>query len=197
MKIRHRCIVTGESFEGVVATVKGLVEPAVLKPLATYVLKKQAEDVDDAEILAQVQKRYKYLKNAFIPEVTTLFRKQLKMDMTVDDWDSRVFQYFQAFTKIVEDNGLQALIGSGDVTIPGYKDRMKARCSIQVENIQPTMLREQIERLIKYETRDCKTNDATLFDHIRELEERSNVSTHRQEGAPCASVPMSGSAATA
>uniref|UniRef100_H3H7X8 RNA-directed DNA polymerase n=1 Tax=Phytophthora ramorum TaxID=164328 RepID=H3H7X8_PHYRM len=166
MKIRHRCNVTGESFEGVVATVKGSVEPAVLKTLATYVLKKPVEDVDDAEILAQVQKRCKSLKNAFIPDVTTLFRKQLKMDMTVDDCDTRVFKYFQAFTKIVEDNGLQALIGSGDVTSLGYKDRMKARCSILVENIQPTMLREQIERLIKYERRDCKTNDATLFDLI-------------------------------
>ncbi|KAE8912320.1 hypothetical protein PF003_g3776 [Phytophthora fragariae] len=30
------------------------------------------------------------------------------------------------------------------------------------------MLREQIERLIKYERRDCKTNDATLFDLILE-----------------------------
>uniref|UniRef100_H3H259 RNA-directed DNA polymerase n=1 Tax=Phytophthora ramorum TaxID=164328 RepID=H3H259_PHYRM len=158
MKIRHRCNVTGESFEGVVATVKGSVEPAVLKTLATM--------LDDAEILAQVQKRCKSLKNAFIPDVTTLFRKQLKMDMTVDDCDTRVFKYFQAFTKIVEDNGLQALIGSGDVTSLGYKDRMKARCSILVENIQPTMLREQIERLIKYERRDCKTNDATLFDLI-------------------------------
>uniref|UniRef100_H3H8G9 Uncharacterized protein n=1 Tax=Phytophthora ramorum TaxID=164328 RepID=H3H8G9_PHYRM len=100
MKIRHRCNVTGESFEGVVATVKGSVEPAVLKTLATYVLKKPVEDVDDAEILAQVQKRCKSLKNAFIPDVTTLFRKQLKMDMTVDDCDTRVFKYFQAFTKI-------------------------------------------------------------------------------------------------
>ncbi|ETO75344.1 hypothetical protein F444_09035, partial [Phytophthora nicotianae P1976] len=167
-KIRHRCSVTGESFEGVVATVKGSVEPAVLETLATYVLKKRVENVDDAEILAQVHKRCRSLKNDFIPDITTLFRKSLKMDMQVDDCDARVFQYFQSFTKIVEDNGLQALIGGGNAAGPGYKDRMKARCAILVENIQPAMLKEQIERLIKYERRECKTDDAALFDLILE-----------------------------
>ncbi|ETM39504.1 hypothetical protein L914_14354 [Phytophthora nicotianae] len=167
-KIRHRCSVTGESFEGVVATVKGSVEPAVLETLATYVLKKRVENVDDADILAQVHKRCRSLKNDFIPDITTLFRKSLKMDMQVDDCDARVFQYFQSFTKIVEDNGLQALIGGGNAAGPGYKDRMKARCAILVENIQPAMLKEQIERLIKYERRECKTDDAALFDLILE-----------------------------
>ncbi|POM57582.1 Hypothetical protein PHPALM_37886 [Phytophthora palmivora] len=90
------------------------------------------------------------------------------MDMNVDDCDARVFQYFQAFTEIVVDNGLQALISGGDVTKSGYKARMKARCSILVENIQPTMLREKIEHQIKHERRDCKTDDAALFDLILE-----------------------------
>ncbi|GMF46604.1 unnamed protein product [Phytophthora fragariaefolia] len=96
-------------FEGIVATVKGSVGPVVLKTLSTYVLKKPVEDVDDAEVMAQVQKRCKSLKNAVISDVTTLYRKQLKLGMTLDDCDARVFQYFQAFTKIVEDNDLQGV----------------------------------------------------------------------------------------
>ncbi|KAE9174911.1 hypothetical protein PF004_g26533 [Phytophthora fragariae] len=38
-KIRHRCSTTGETFENVVATVKGSVKPKTLKNMATYVLK--------------------------------------------------------------------------------------------------------------------------------------------------------------
>ncbi|GMF47371.1 unnamed protein product [Phytophthora fragariaefolia] len=112
----------GPSFEGVVATLKGSVEPAVLETLATYVLEKRVEEVQDAEILGEEQKRCGSLKKAFILDISTLFRKALKMDKQVEDCDARVFQYFLSFTKIVEDNNLQALIGSGNVTSPDYKD---------------------------------------------------------------------------
>ncbi|GMF32260.1 unnamed protein product [Phytophthora fragariaefolia] len=98
-----------------VTTVKGSVDSAVLKTLATYVLKKLVEGVEDAETLVPVQKCCRSLKNAFITDVTTPFRKQLKIDNTMDDCDACVFQNFQVFTKIVEGNGLLALIVSGDV----------------------------------------------------------------------------------
>ncbi|ETK74000.1 hypothetical protein L915_19124 [Phytophthora nicotianae] len=128
----------------------------------------ESREVGDAAILAQEQKRCRTLKNAFIPDLATLFRKSLKMDMQVNDCDARVSQYFQPFTKIVEDNGLQALIDGGDAASPGCKDRMKARRAILVENIQHAMLKEQIKRLNKYERRDCRTDDAALFDLILE-----------------------------
>ncbi|KAG3022561.1 hypothetical protein PC119_g9227, partial [Phytophthora cactorum] len=154
--------------------------------LATYVLKKRVEDVNDTGILAQVQQHCRFLKNAFIPDLTTLFQKSLKMDMQVDDCDARVFQYFQSFTKIVEDNGLQALIGSGHTASQGYryKDRMKARCA---DNIQPIMLKEQIERLSKFERQDCKTNDATPFDLILEharVQQRFHVQSVERVAPP-------------
>ncbi|GMF60915.1 unnamed protein product [Phytophthora fragariaefolia] len=119
------------------------------------------------------------------------------MDLQIDDCDARVFQYFQSFTKIVEDNGLQALIGDGDASAPGYKDHMKARCAILVENIQPALLREQIERLIKYERRDCKTDDAALFDlileHARVQQRFHSQTTERsvpQSRAPSQPLPQ-------
>ncbi|OWZ06790.1 hypothetical protein PHMEG_00020911 [Phytophthora megakarya] len=154
-KIRHRCSVTGESFEGDVATVKGSVELAVLETLATYVLKTRVEKVQDTEFLTQVQKRCRSLKNVFIPDIGTLLWEALKMNMQKDDCDARIFQF--PFTKI-------APIGSGNATSPDNKDRMKARCEIRVENTQPVMLKEQAKRLIKYERSDCKMEDVALFD---------------------------------
>ncbi|OWY97270.1 hypothetical protein PHMEG_00032250, partial [Phytophthora megakarya] len=84
----------------------------------------------------------------------------------MDDCDARVFRYFQDFTKIVEENGLQGLIGKSDPSLPGYKDRMKARCRLLIENLQPVVLKEQIERLVELERRDCKTDDVALFNLI-------------------------------
>ncbi|EGZ07148.1 hypothetical protein PHYSODRAFT_460767, partial [Phytophthora sojae] len=56
-KMRHRCTTTGETFENVVATVKGSVRPKTLKNMATYVLKKPVASVTDADIMAAVERR--------------------------------------------------------------------------------------------------------------------------------------------
>ncbi|OWY95430.1 hypothetical protein PHMEG_00034563, partial [Phytophthora megakarya] len=130
-KIRHRCTTTGETYENVVATVKGCVKRKTLKNLATYVLKKPMVDVSDADIMRAVQARCCTLKNEFVPDVTSLFRQKLKMDLSMDDCDARIFRYYVDFNGIVEDNGLQGLI----------------------------VLKAQINRLIDFERRDCKSDD--------------------------------------
>ncbi|ETI44580.1 hypothetical protein F443_10707 [Phytophthora nicotianae P1569] len=123
-KIRHRCTTTGETFENVMATVKGSVKRKTLKNLATYVLKKHVDSVTDADIIGAVEARCRTLKNEFVPDVTSLFRQKLKMDLSIDDCDARVFRYYEDFNGIVEDNGLQGLIGAGDETGVGYKRRI-------------------------------------------------------------------------
>ncbi|GMF24190.1 unnamed protein product [Phytophthora lilii] len=136
--------------------------------MATYVLKKPVASVTDAEILAAVQARCRTLKNEFVPDVTSLFRQKLKMDLSIDDCDARVFRYYGDFNSIMEDNGLQGLIGADNGSEPGYKSRMKARCRLLVDNLQPPVLKAQITRLIDLERRDCKTDDVALFDLILE-----------------------------
>ncbi|KAG2803602.1 hypothetical protein PC129_g17226 [Phytophthora cactorum] len=78
-KIRHRCGITNEAFESVVATVKGSVRPKTLRNMATYVLNKPLSSVTDADIMEAVQARCRTLKNESVPDVTSLFRQQLKM----------------------------------------------------------------------------------------------------------------------
>eukprot|EP00644_Phytophthora_capsici_P006930 jgi/Phyca11/103330/e_gw1.8.310.1 len=45
---------------------------------------------------------------------------------------------------------------------------MKARCKTLVDNLQPTIHKAQIDRLIELERRDCKADDVALFDLILE-----------------------------
>uniref|UniRef100_H3GF43 Uncharacterized protein n=1 Tax=Phytophthora ramorum TaxID=164328 RepID=H3GF43_PHYRM len=108
------------------------------------------------------------LKNEFVPDVTSLFRQRLKMDLSLDDCDARIFRYYEDFNGIVEDNALQGLIGTGNESDEEYKGRMKARCRLLVDNIQPPVLKAQINRLIELERHDCKSDDVALFDLILE-----------------------------
>ncbi|GMF22478.1 unnamed protein product [Phytophthora fragariaefolia] len=108
------------------------------------------------------------LKNEFVPDVTSLFRQQLKVELSIDDCDARIFRYYEDFNGIVEDKRLQGLIGNGNEPEAGYKSRMKARCRLLVDNPQPPVLKAQISRLIDLERRDSKSDDVALFDLILE-----------------------------
>ncbi|OWZ22773.1 hypothetical protein PHMEG_0002470 [Phytophthora megakarya] len=80
------------------------------KNLATYVFKKQVADVPDTHIMRAVQGRCHTLKNGFVPDVTSLFRQNLLMDLPIDGCDERIFRYYEDIHGIMEDNGLQGLI---------------------------------------------------------------------------------------
>lgn len=45
---------------------------------------------------------------------------------------------------------------------------MKARGRLLIENLQPVVLREQIERLVELERRECKVDDVALFELVLE-----------------------------
>jgi hypothetical protein len=173
-KIRHRCTITGEAFERVVATVKGAIQPEVLDTIADYVLQGPLEAITDDEVLQFIHKRSHTLVNEFVPDVKPLVRQSLHMDLSMDDCDARVFRYFQDFTRIVEENGLQGLIGKTDPSLYGYRDCMKARCRLLVDNLQPAVPKE---RLVELECRNCKTDDVALFNLIIEQPRHSSAST--------------------
>ncbi|KAG4039297.1 hypothetical protein PC123_g25147 [Phytophthora cactorum] len=124
--------------------------------------------VTDTDIMDAVVACCGTLKNDFVPDRTAMFDKQLKMDLSIDDCDTRIFRYFEDFNGIIVDNGLRHLIGTDNVSEDGYKDRMKARCHLLVENLQPPVLKAQIVRLIDLEKYKCKTDDVALYDLILE-----------------------------
>ncbi|POM77443.1 Hypothetical protein PHPALM_5172 [Phytophthora palmivora] len=167
-KIRHRCGITNVTIESVVTTVKSSVRPKTLWNMATYVLKKPLSAVTDTDILEAVLARCRTLKNEFVPDVTSLFGQKLEMDLSIDDCDAQIFRYYEDFNGIVEDNGLQGLIGTGNDSDAGYKSRLKARCRLLVDGLQPPVLKAQITRLIDLEKRNCKSDDLALFDLILE-----------------------------
>ncbi|KAG2966316.1 hypothetical protein PC118_g19261 [Phytophthora cactorum] len=122
--------------------------------------------VTDTDIMDSVVERCGTLKNDFVPDLTAMFNKQLKMDLSIDDCDARIFRYFEDFNGIIADNGLRHLIGTDNESEDGYKNRMKTRCRLLVENLQPSVLKAQIVRLIDLEKYKCKTDEVALYDLI-------------------------------
>ncbi|KAG2794757.1 hypothetical protein PC110_g22278 [Phytophthora cactorum] len=116
-------------------TGSGSVNQKTLKNLAVYVLKKPVTSVTDTDIMDAVFACCGTRKNDFVPDLTAMFKKQLKMDLSIDDCDARIFRYFDDFNDIIADNGLRHLIGTDNESEDGYNNRMKACCRLLVENL--------------------------------------------------------------
>ncbi|KAE8880217.1 hypothetical protein PF005_g3052 [Phytophthora fragariae] len=127
---------------------------------------KPVEAVTYDEILQLVRQRTQTLKNKYIPDIKTLLKRELRMNLSTDDCDTRGFQYFQDFTRIVEENKLQGLIGLSDPSSPDLNDGMKKRYRLLVENQHPALMQGQFQRMIEFERRNRRTDDVALFDLI-------------------------------
>ncbi|DBA00052.1 TPA: hypothetical protein N0F65_003718, partial [Lagenidium giganteum] len=111
--------------KNVAATIKGCVKPDVLENIAAYVLEVDVDSVTDSMLLRANEERCQSVKNGFALDLKTLFATSLKMDMAVDDCEAPVFSYIKQFNKIVEDNGLQRLIGRVPQLDSSRKEKMK------------------------------------------------------------------------
>ncbi|OWZ17659.1 hypothetical protein PHMEG_0008370 [Phytophthora megakarya] len=66
------------------------------------------------DVIRLIRTRSQTLVNDFVPDVKYLVLQSLRMNLSTDDCNTRIFCYFQDFTKIAEENGLQGLIGKSD-----------------------------------------------------------------------------------
>ncbi|ETP07806.1 hypothetical protein F441_16066 [Phytophthora nicotianae CJ01A1] len=88
--------------------------------------------------------------------------------MEIDDAEARVVMYFQDFNKLVQENRLQSWIGRSNPADASFRARMKTRCTLLVENLQPLMPRTQVQRLVEFEARACRSDDRALYKLIVE-----------------------------
>lgn len=68
------------------------------------------------------------------------------------DFDARVLKYYRDFSDLIEQHGVGRLLA---VELPGdsmSEDRMKLRCKILLDNLEPQVLRDDVQRYVKYES---------------------------------------------
>ncbi|GMF38684.1 unnamed protein product [Phytophthora fragariaefolia] len=188
--VKERCQWSGEDYKLVVRGVRTAVDPDLFAFLAAYEIGKDKKDITDEDILAKVKERCETMNSDYLSNPSALFSQQLKMDLTIKDVPDRVAKYFRLFERIIADNGFQENLGRGNATDDNYVARMKQRTKILVENLSPTMLRDEIKgmlELVKY--KHIRINDQLLYKLILERAELQQLFYNRfkqQEAASAA-----------
>ncbi|KAG6616519.1 uncharacterized protein IUM83_13072 [Phytophthora cinnamomi] len=115
-------------------------------------------------LMLDMSKKIGQKVNDRVPDVTQLFARELKMDLSKEDIEARVANYFIAFNRLVENNGLSGMLGRGKVTSDDDRQRMKLRCKLLLANVTPEILKIDLSRLVDFNHRDANVNDRALYD---------------------------------
>ncbi|KAE9338999.1 hypothetical protein PF008_g11771 [Phytophthora fragariae] len=111
-KIEERCAVTNENKANLLVSIKASVETRVLDHLARFILRKTLEAVTDADIVAEIERKCGTILNAHVPDVMSMFKEWLNMDLQEQDIEARISKYFVDFGRLVEEKGFIGVLGS-------------------------------------------------------------------------------------
>ncbi|OWZ14979.1 hypothetical protein PHMEG_00011462 [Phytophthora megakarya] len=178
--VRQRCLDSRERPETAIKPVKVTVDRKLLEVICLYELRQKVEDVSNEDIVLLIKQRIDTVKNEQIPDLDEFFKTHLKIDLSEDDVDARVLKYSRDFSIIIENHGLTKILGVGNTEAEGFADRMKLRCAILIDNLEPRMVRKDVMRHCKYECREakrnalcCSTSSKRKHEHNTTLERRS------------------------
>ncbi|POM57619.1 hypothetical protein PHPALM_37844 [Phytophthora palmivora] len=164
----QRCTENGERMEIALRPVKACIYSELLEVLCLYELRKAVDDVTSEELVTLIDVKLGAVKYNHVPDLDDFFRQVWKIDLHEDDFDARVLKYYRDFATLIKENGLSKIVGVGDPADSGYSNRMKLRCTILIDNLEPKMLQDDVRRCVKYECREAKRNDSMLFGIIKD-----------------------------
>ncbi|POM72870.1 Hypothetical protein PHPALM_10354 [Phytophthora palmivora] len=201
-KVAEQCGATGEVEAAVARSVRSTIEPRVLEHVATYILKKKVSSVTDDMLLAEMRRKVGTMMNDRVPDVTQLFARELKMDLSEVDVEARIASYLMAFDRLIEDNGLTGMLGRDPVVGNDGRQRMKLRCKLLLSNVTPEMLKIDLTRLVDLTHRGAKADDLALHDlmveratrqqqyHLMQAEMKQNAGPRPHEKPAISKVPQ-------
>ncbi|GMF54504.1 unnamed protein product [Phytophthora fragariaefolia] len=92
-----QCRVTGEVQVAVTRSIRSTLEPRVLDHVARYIVKQNAVSVPDNMLVAEMKRKVDTTVNGHVPDVTQLFGRKFKMNLSKVDVDARIAAYFMKF----------------------------------------------------------------------------------------------------
>ncbi|KAE8877887.1 hypothetical protein PF005_g16696 [Phytophthora fragariae] len=90
------------------------------------------------------------------------FKTHLKMDMDEQDVETRVVKCFADVDQLIEEHGFTCMLAAGGQDRSDYRDRMKNRIKLIVQNLAPAVLKTEIKRLVSLHHREAKTDQMVL-----------------------------------
>ncbi|GMF80532.1 unnamed protein product [Phytophthora fragariaefolia] len=164
----QRCLESKERPEVAMKPVKSSIARELLEVICLYELRKTVDSVSSEVLLMLIKQRIGTVKNEQVPDLDELFKRSLKIDLKEDDIDARVLKYYRGFSTIIKNIGLGKILGVGEPDAEGFADRMKLRCTILIDNLEPRTVCEDVKRYCKYECKEAKRNGFMLFNIIKE-----------------------------
>ncbi|OWZ07580.1 hypothetical protein PHMEG_00020007 [Phytophthora megakarya] len=174
--MQNRVKTAGEDLATATTSVKSTFDKGLLSMWCKLWWSIAEEDVTDEiiwEIIATVKK-------ATIPDIETLFKE--------DDVSERVLQYFKQCYDLIDEHGLGACFER--------PSGVKEKCKLLVVSLEPKSLREDVERVIRFQKPAAKDNKRELHDLIlekaleqdRHFQQRKRVKRQHEDNKPASKV---------
>lgn len=100
------------------------------------------------------------VKNNTLPDIKSLFKKELKMNMGESDVEARVLDYFKTFNRITMDNGLAECFSQAD--------GVREKCKRLMASLQPKTLKMEVKQCVRFTHKAASSDPRLLFDLIVE-----------------------------
>ncbi|GMF57946.1 unnamed protein product [Phytophthora fragariaefolia] len=157
-RLRARCRVTGEVYEALAETILESFDPDLLDTFCELKLGRASADVTEGMLIAEIDNITSSIKNDTLPDIKTLFKKQLKLKFAKSDVEARVIDYFNDFGKIMSENGLVECFEGAE----GEKEK----CKRLIASLHPEALRNEVKQCTRFTHKPASTNSRLLYNLI-------------------------------
>ncbi|POM58223.1 Hypothetical protein PHPALM_37162 [Phytophthora palmivora] len=159
-KMRARCRSSGEDYNLVTQGVKETFDLNLLSTFCTLRLRMDVVDVTEERLIAEIKTLLGKVKNDDLPDIKALFSKELQMDLKESDVDARVLSYFQRFTEVVLENGLEEVFSGAD----GEAEK----CRRLISSLAPPVLKKTVKNAVRWTHKEAGKNIQELYTLVYE-----------------------------
>ncbi|KAE9044244.1 hypothetical protein PR002_g2909 [Phytophthora rubi] len=159
-KMQARCRVTGEDYDAVVQSIRDSFEPRLLEVFCQLQLNVEPADATERMLTAEIEHIVSSIKNATLPDIKELFKKELRMKKDESDVNARLMDYYKHFNTIVEDNGLTECFSG----VAGTKEK----CKRLISSLWPKSLKDEVKQCVRFTHIEAAKDPRALFRLILE-----------------------------
>lgn len=94
--------------------IKSSIEPRVLEHVAKYIIKKKLESVHESGLETVIKAKCASMLNSHVPDIESLFKNEVKMDLSEPDIEARLVKHYVDLEQIVEEKGLRGVLSRSD-----------------------------------------------------------------------------------
>ncbi|OWZ11618.1 hypothetical protein PHMEG_00015337 [Phytophthora megakarya] len=176
-----RCRMSGEDYDAVLTPISVSFDADLLNTFCDMKFYQESANVKEGMLIAEIDHIAGSVKNSTLPDIKALFKSKLRFNMTEDDVDARVLDYFSTFGQAMRSNGLIECF-EGEV-------RKREKCKHLIASLHPPTLKAEVKQCVRFTHKTAATDARMLFtlivekatEHERQFQ-RLKTTKHDQPG---------------